>query len=57
MKVIRSSVQDKKLLQIIRNELDVKINSFGLKIRKLENEVRSLRGKVIRLENLNKGEE
>jgi len=57
MKVIRSNIQDRKLLQMIRNELDVKINSFGLKIRKLENEVRSLRGKVIRLENLNKGEE
>ena len=55
--MIRSSVQDRKLLQMIRNELDVKINSFGLKIRKLENEVRSLRGKVIRLESLNKGEE
>ena len=54
MKVIRSSIQDRKLLQLIKNEVDVKINSFGLKIRKLENEVRSLRGKVKRLEN--KGE-
>ena len=42
---------------MMRDELDIKINSFGLKIRKLENEVRSLRGKVIRLESLNKGEE
>ena len=50
MKVIRSSIQDRKLLQLIKNEVDVKINSFGLKIKKLENEVRSLRGKVIRLE-------
>ena len=38
----------------LRQEVDVKLNSFGLKIRKLENEVRSLRGKVKRLEN--KGE-
>ena len=52
--MIRSSLQDKKLLQFIRNELDVKINSFGLKIKRLENEVRSLRGKVKNLEN--KGE-
>ena len=55
--MIRSSIQDRKLLQLIKNEVDVKINSFGLKIRKLENEVRSLRGKVIKLETLNKGEE
>ena len=55
MKVIRSKLQDRKLLQLIQKEVDIKINSFGLKIRKLENEVRSLRGKVIRLEN--KGEE
>ncbi len=55
--MIRNSLQDKKLLQIIENKMDIKINSFGLKIRKLENEVRSLRGKVIRLETLNKGEE
>ena len=39
---------------MIRDELDIKINSFGLKIKRLENEVRSLRGKVKRLEN--KGE-
>lgn len=57
MKVIRGSVQERKLLQMIRSELDVKINSFGLKIRRLENEVRNLNGRLIRLENLNKGEE
>ena len=55
-KVIRSSLQDKKLLKMMRDELDIKINSFGLKIRRLENEVRSLSGKVIQLQNLNKGE-
>ena len=52
--MIRNSFQDKKLLKMMRDELDIKINSFGLKIRRLENEVRSLRGKVKRLEN--KGE-
>ena len=52
--MIRSNLQDRKLLKMMRDELDIKINSFGLKIRKLENEVRSLRGKVKRLEN--KGE-
>jgi|TARA_R110002096_G_scaffold333173_1_gene527196 hypothetical protein len=59
--MIRSSLQDRKLLKMIRSELDVTINSFGLKIRKLENENRSFRGKIIQLEkkvkNLeNKGE-
>ena len=38
----------------MRSELDIKINSFGLKIKRLENEVRSLRTKVKKLEN--KGE-
>ena len=49
--MIRSSLQDKKLIKMMRSELDIKINSFGLKIRKLENEVICLRGKVKRLEN------
>ena len=51
------SIKDRKMMNQLRQEVDVKLNSFGLKIRKLENEVRSLRGKVIRLESLNKGEE
>ena len=49
------SIKDRKMLNQIKQEVDVKINSFGLKIRRLETEVRSLRGKVKRLEN--KGEE
>ena len=54
--MIRSNLQDRKLLKMMRDELDIKINSFGLKIRRLENEVRSLSCKVIQLQNLNKGE-
>ena len=50
------SIKDRKMLNQIKQEVDVKINSFGLKIRRLENENRSLRGKVIRLEKLIKGE-
>ena len=53
--MIRSRLQDKKALAIVKGELDVRLNAFGLKIRRLETEVRSLRGKVKRLEN--KGEE
>tara|TARA_R100001594_G_scaffold123732_1_gene160277 strand:+ start:1994 stop:2167 length:174 start_codon:yes stop_codon:yes gene_type:complete len=54
-KMIRQSLAEKKMMNVIKQTLDVKLNVFGLKIRKLENEVRSLRGKVKRLEN--KGEE
>ncbi len=53
--MIRSRLQEKKALAIVKGELDVRLNSFGLKIRKLETEVRNLRGKLKRLEN--KGEE
>ena len=55
--MIRQSIAEKKMMTIVRQAIDVKLNVFGLKIRKLENEIRSLRGKVIRLESLNKGEE
>ena len=43
-------------LQALKQQVDVKIAGFGLKIRRLENENRSLRGKIIRLEKLIKGE-
>ena len=52
--MIRQSLAEKKMMNVIKQTLDVKLNVFGLKIRKLENEVRSLRGKVKKLEN--KGE-
>jgi len=52
--MIRSRLQDKKAIAIVKGELDVRLNAFGLKIRRLETEVRSLRAKVKRLEN--KGE-
>ena len=50
------SIKDRKMLNQIRQEVDVKINSFGLKIRRLENENIMLKSKVIELENLIKGE-
>tara|TARA_Y100000593_G_scaffold34527_1_gene67847 strand:+ start:135 stop:308 length:174 start_codon:yes stop_codon:yes gene_type:complete len=52
--MIRSRLQEKKALAIVKGELDVRLNAFGLKIRRLETEVRSLRTKIKRLEN--KGE-
>ena len=36
------------------NEIDVKLNSFGLKIRRLENDVSGLRRKIIKLETKEK---
>ena len=50
------SIKDRKMMNQLRQEVDVKLNSFGLKIRRLENENRSLRIKVKRLEKLLKGE-
>ena len=51
------SIKDRKELNRIRQEVDVKMNSFGLKIRRLENDNIMLKSKIIELENLNKGEE
>ena len=51
------SVKDRKELNRLRQEVDVKMNSFGLKIRRLENDNIMLKSKIIELENLNKGEE
>ena len=50
------SIKDRKMLNQIRQEVDVKINSFGLKIKRLENENIMIRSKIIELENLIKGE-
>ena len=50
------SIKDRKMLNQIRQEVDIKINSFGLKIRRLDNENIILRSKIIELENLIKGE-
>ena len=50
------SIKDRKMMNQLRQEVDVKLNSFGLKIRRLENENIMLRSKVIELENLIKGE-
>lgn len=49
--MIRASLQEKKALSIIRAEMDVRLNAMGLKIRRLENDRNSQRGKIIRLEN------
>ena len=57
---MRQSLTERKMMNEIKGMIDVKLNSFGLKIRKLEIDNRSLRGKIIQLEkqieNL-KGEE
>ena len=45
------SLRDKKAINNIKQTMDVKLNSFGLKIRRLENENIILRNKVGGLEN------
>ena len=46
------SIKERKMLNQIKQEVDVKINSFGLKIRRLEKDNIMLKSKVIELENL-----
>ena len=50
------SIKGRKMMNQLKQEVDVKINSFGLKIRRLENDNVLLRSKIIELENLIKGE-
>ena len=46
------SVRDRKELNRIRQEVDVKLNSFGLKIRRLENEILMLKTQNNEIKNL-----
>ena len=50
------SIKERKMILSLKEKVNVKIAGFGLKIRRLENENRSLRIKVKRLEKLLKGE-
>ena len=50
------SIKERKMILTLKQQVDVKIASFGLKIRRLENDNRSLRVKVKRPEKLIKGE-
>ena len=52
--MIRSNLQDRKLMAMVKSEIDIKLNSFGLKIRRLENDVSCLRRKIIKLETKEK---
>ena len=47
---MRQSIAERKMMTSMKSMIDVKLNSFGLKIRRLEFDNRSLRSKVIQLE-------
>ena len=47
---MRQSLAERKMMSSIKGMIDVKLNSFGLKIRKLEIDNRSLHGKIVQLE-------
>ena len=51
------SIKDRKELNRLRQEVDVKINSFGLRLRRLENEILMLKTQNNEIKNLIKGEE
>ena len=48
---MRQSIAERKMMATIKSAIDVQLNAFGLKIRRLENDRNSQRGKIIRLEN------
>ncbi len=50
----KSNLQDRKLMAMVKSEIDIKLNSFGLKIRRLENDISGLRRKIIKLETKEK---
>ena len=51
------SIKDKKIISQIKKEIDSKLNSFSLKIRRLENDNLTLKSRFNVLENLiNEGE-
>tara|TARA_R100001594_G_scaffold102525_1_gene137258 strand:+ start:2615 stop:2797 length:183 start_codon:yes stop_codon:yes gene_type:complete len=51
MKVIRAKLQDRKMMLSIKSIMDVKLNEYGLKFRRIENEIRSLKKQNTQLKN------
>ena len=54
--MIRQSLAERKIMATIKGLVDVKLNSFGLKIRRLEYEMRAIRAENIQLKKLIKGD-
>ena len=54
--MIRQSLAERKIMASIKNIVDVKLNAFGLKIKRLEYEVRAIRAENIQLKKLIKGD-
>ena len=50
------SIKERKMMATIKSLVDVKLNSFGLKIKRLEYEIRAIRAENIQLKKLIKGE-
>ncbi len=49
--MIRSNLQDRKMMLNIKSMIDVKLNEYGLKFRRIENEIRSLKKQNTQLKN------
>ena len=54
--MIRQSLAERKMMATIKGLVDVKLNAFGLKIRRLEYEMRAIRAENIQLKKLIKGD-
>ena len=46
--MIGKNLADRRTIMLVKQTMDVKLNEFGLKIRRLENDRNSQRGKIIR---------
>jgi len=55
-KMIRQSLAERKMMASIKSLVDVKLNAFGLKIKRLEYEIRAIRAENIQLKKLIKGD-
>ena len=49
--MIRAKLQDRKMMLSIKSIMDVKLNEYGLKFRRIENEIRSLKKQNTQLKN------
>ena len=49
--MIGKNLADRRTIMLVKQTMDVKLNEFGLKIRRLENDRNTQRGRIIRLES------
>tara|TARA_Y100000004_G_scaffold88323_1_gene99027 strand:+ start:4670 stop:4852 length:183 start_codon:yes stop_codon:yes gene_type:complete len=48
---MRQSITERKMMMSIKGMIDVKLNEYGLKFRRIENEIRNLKKQNTQLKN------